>query len=369
MCRPPAESPSKVAGTLPQSLGEWEIIFAGRLSRSGGTARPLDYRNFAGFFGGGVFDYALATKTMTRRGTWLLACGPWLAAGWLAGCTVVADLGRFEPAASGGGGGTPDAGAAGSDAGAADAGPMRAEFGCANPQTLCVRLQKWPHKRQLTVVDLVTDDDNNLRTRAMLEPFGIDSDSTDIVLPLAIPVSEVPKEGADHPLHLEIWADQSDDGEYTPDVDHDWERDVPADGIFVFVHDTVFKDLLPRPRGIGADFHMKFHKMEGHAGRMFEIMVIEQDSGRTVGFARVQEIPPDGEFEVFIPDIIDPGSVAYRLEFFADADADTDRTYSGIEGGDHPWVKVVESNDEGIETEFTHGTEFTELDYQFDFDE
>ena len=289
----------------------------------------------------------------------------WLGAALLAGCSIVSDLGRFEAAGSGGSGGSggtggnADAGGAGSDAG------TRADLGCGNPQTLCVRLQKWPHKRQLTVVDLVTDSDNNLRTRALLGPFGIGGDSADIVLPLAIPASEVPAEGSESPLHLEIWADQSEDGEYTPDVDHDWERDVPADGNFVFVHDTVFKDLLPRPRGIGADFRMRFKDMELHAGEMLEVMVIESDSGRTVGFDRVQSVPANGDFEVFIPGIIDPGNVTYRIEFYADHN--NNRTYDGLPD-DHAWVKFAESN-KGVDFPFQHGTDFAELEYQFDFEE
>lgn len=307
----------------------------------------------------------LRTPTMTRLGRQIGACVPWLGVGLLAGCSLVSDLGRFEPAAGGTGGGATDSG---TDAGATDAGDARAKLGCANPQTLCVRLEGWPHKDRLAVVDLVTDADNNLRTRAMLEPFGVGGASAEIVLPLAIPPSDVPKAGEDHPLHLEIWADLNDDGEYTPHpIDHDWERDVPATGTFVFPHDGVFNDLLPRPRGIGGDFRMRFRDMQLHAGRMFEVMVIEESTGRSVGFSRVQKIPADGDFEVLIPEIVDPGGVTYRIEFLADVN--DNRTYDDPPK-DHAWVVFAESNDNGIETEFAHGDKpFDDLDYQFDFDE
>lgn len=309
-------------------------------------------------------DYALGTRTMTWLGRRLGACVPWFGVGLLAGCSLVSDLGRFESAA-GGTGGSADSGVA-DDAG--DGGGGRAKLGCANPQTLCVRLEGWPHLRLPAAVDLVTDVDNNLRMRAMLEPFGIGGDSAEIVLPLAIPASDVPKEGKDHPLHLEIWADLNDDGEYTPHpVDHDWERDLPADGTFVFPHDGAFNDLLPRPRSNGADFRMRFRNMQVHAGLMLEVMVIEDATGRTVGFHRLQEIPNSDDFEIMIPGIIDPGSVIYRVEFYADAN--DNRTYDGPPT-DHAWLEeFLESDDQGIELTFTHGTQFTDLDYQFDFDE
>lgn len=301
---------------------------------------------------------------MTWLGRRLGACVPWLGVGLLAGCSLVSDLGRFE-SAGGGTGGSADAGLA-EDAG--DGGGGRAKLGCANPQTLCVRLEGWPHLRLPAAVDLVTDADNNLRTRAMLEPFGIGAATAEIVLPLAIPKSDVPKEGEDHPLHLEIWADLNDDGEYTPHpVDHDWERDLPADSTFVFPHDGAFNDLLPRPRGIGGDFRMRFRNMQVHAGRMFEVMVIEKDGGRSVGFVRVQKVPDSGEFEVFLPGIIDPGGVTYRIEFFADHN--DNRTYDDPPD-DHAWVRFAESNDKGLEPEpFEHGSDFKDLEYQFNFDE
>lgn len=292
-----------------------------------------------------------------------------LATALLSGCSLVSDLDRFEEGAGGTGGtggGGDDGGPGDGDAGLFDGG-TGPTLGCANPQTLCVRLEDWPHLTQLAVIDLVTNDDNNLRSRAMLEPFGIGGDAAEIVLPLAIPETEVPDPGDDHPLHLEIWADAKEDGEYTPDADHDWEVELPADGNVVFVHNAVFKDLLPRPRGAGGDFAMRFRDMKVHAGRMFELMVIEDASGRTVGFTRVQEVPDDGEFEVFIPGIIDPGGIVYRIEFFADADERKNRTYDDPPT-DHAWVVLAESNDKGLDIPFTHMGAFSKLAYQFRFE-
>jgi hypothetical protein len=305
---------------------------------------------------------------MTHHGRSLVASFPWLGTALLAGCSLLSDLDRFEAApagGSGGGGGKVDGGA--SDASTADGGGAGETLACANPRTMCVRLESWPHQRQLTVVDLVTDSDNNLRARAVLDPFPEQGAVAEIVLPLAIPEFEVPEPGEDHPLHFEIWADASDDGEYTPDTDHDWERDVPESGNFVFVHDPLFNDLLPRPREFGADFVMRFRDMQVHAGLMLEVMVIEEATGRTVGLERLDAIPNSSDFEIAIPGIIDPGGVVYRVEFYADAN--DNHRYDGLPT-DHAWVKeFVESGDKGIETDFTHGLDFTELEYQFEFEE
>ncbi len=286
--------------------------------------------------------------------------GPLLAASCLFGCSLVSDLARFEQAAPG----DSDAAPAGSDA--ATPGD---ELGCSNPRTLCVRLENWPHLDRLAVVDLVSED-NNLRARAILDPFGVGDSVADIVLPLAIPEDEVPAAGEDHPLHLEIWADAKLDGEYSPDADHDWKVKLPPNGNLVFPHNGIFTDLVPRPRDIGPAFKMRFKKMQGHVGRMLEVMVIEE-SGRTVGMARVQSMPASGEFEVIIPGILDPGAV-YRVEFYADADGSPtgNRRYDGLGlGKDHSWVEMIEANDDGVDIEFSHNIVFKELEYQFDFEE
>jgi hypothetical protein len=151
---------------------------------------------------------------------------------------------------------------------------------------------------------------------------------------------------------------------YTSDgSDHDWKVDLPADGKLVFAHNSQFTRLLPRPASIGGDFHMRFKGMAVHTGKVLEVMVIEQDSGRAVGLYRLQSIPGD-QFEVAIPGIIDVGGIAYRVEFYADANANL--RYDDPPA-DHTWLSFAESNDQGVDFEFVHGTNFTPLTYQFTF--
>ena len=122
------------------------------------------------------------------------------------------------------------------------------------------------------------------------------------------------------------------------------------------------------PRPIGGDFKMRLREMDIHAGKRLEVMVIEFDSGRAVGLYRLREIPDDGEIEFKIPGIIDTadkGGIIYTVEFYADED--DDQSYDDLPV-DHTWVLTVESTKDGVDVEFTHGTNFENLDYQFDFE-
>ena len=274
------------------------------------------------------------------------------------GCTAISDLDRFEKA---------DQAAAGGGAGSGGSGAEVGDLGCKNARTLCLRLAKFsPHRDELVQVDLVTNADNTLRTRAILDPLGAGEDTADIVLPLAIPENEVPRAGEDHPLHLEIFADDNKDGKYTLSDDHDWNVELPADGNLVYEHNSDFSALDPPPRGQGADFTMTLTGMGVHKDKMLEVMVIQSlgkmQLGRTVGLYRIAAIQSD-TIDITIPDIIDPG-LSYVVEFYADANGD--RNYDDPDT-DHTWIERGESGEDGFHVDFEHGTTFANLEYQFPF--
>jgi hypothetical protein len=286
-----------------------------------------------------------------RAGTLLLCLSA-------AGCDLFSDLDRFEQRAE------PDVDASRDDAGDVDAGGGE-ELGCQNPRTLCLRLERFsPHVDELVSIDLVTKADNILRARAIIEPMG--AVDADFVLPLAIPQSEVPETDEDHPLQVELFADQNKDLVYTPGgADHEWNLELPASGNLVFAHNSEFTSIEPRPRSIGGDFRMQFTNMTPHLGQLLEVMVIESESGRTVGLYRTPSLA-NANFEVLIPGIIDPDGIVYRVEFYADLNGNG--SYDDPDT-DHTWViEFVESGADGVETEFTHGTDFARLEYQFDFE-
>jgi len=305
------------------------------------------------------------------------------------GCSAVLDLDRFEqsPSPDGSDGdASVDAGAdAAMDAGqdaetdgadaeadaaedaetdAAEDAAVEAGIGCDNPRTLCVRLDPFsPHENDLVVVDLVASS-GHLRARAILEPLADTGNSADIVMPLAIGANEVPDEGEDHRLHLQIWGDRNDNGEYDPDPDHDWIVELPASGTLVFEHSSAF-DPLDEPYSIGGDFRIGFTDMGVHLGHMLEIMVIEDATDRTVGLYRKQSVE-DENFEIVIPGIIDVGGVGYRVEIYADRNGN--RSYDEPTT-DHAWLLLGESDDQEARFVLDHRKMFTPLEYQFDFEE
>src|SRR6185369_6485843 len=135
------------------------------------------------------------------------------------------------------------------------------------------------HETQLVGVDLVSTD-HILRSRALLDPLSDGKPVADIVMPLAIDANEVPAKGEKHPLHLEIFGDWNEDGQYTLEPgdgkqDHDWIVKLPADAHLTFEHSTSYTRLDPRPEPIGGDFHMELSGMGVHKGKMLEVMVIE----------------------------------------------------------------------------------------------
>ena len=321
-----------------------------------------------------------------------LACLGALIAG-LSGCSAIADLDRFERAdgAGSGGGAEPDSGAEGGrggsrggsggssgiamDAGDAPDGALPGSgagddggapielLDCENPRTLCVRLRGFgAHVIELVQLDLVSISGNNLRARAILDPFARTGvKDADLVMPLALSPDDVPSAGEDSSLHIEMWADESGDDEYTPNEDHDWNLDLPADAKLVFDHSSAFSSIEPAPRGLGGDFRMRLRDQDDHVGDLFELMVIEKGSGRTVGLYRTHALP-DADHEIQIPDIIDPSLTdGYVIEMYSDVN----NNYAYDPGVDVGHLMEAVPDDNGLDLDFEDID--AELAYQFPF--
>jgi hypothetical protein len=294
----------------------------------------------------------------------------------LTGCSLVSDLDRFEQAPDqslDGAVADQDAGT-GTDASATDGGG--ATIGCGNPTTLCLELSGFDeYKGERVVIDLVTQSTGVLRARAVLDPIG-DQTTQEIVMPLAIPDNEIP-DGEEHPLKLEIWVDKDDDRAYSADTDEAFRVGLNPNGVVQYTRDEVDMVELTAPEEFGGDFVMEVSGFQIHPKRMFEVMVIDDESGRTLGLARIDAIPSDGIFTVQIPGIIDTDEKTYTLEFYADAN--NNRTYDGV-GPDHSWIVEAESGTDGLQLDRTHSApssgpgkddpsfKFTALKYQFPFE-
>jgi hypothetical protein len=248
------------------------------------------------------------------------------------------------------------------DAGIDGGGPME-PLGCENPRTLCVRLRRFgAHVIELVRIDLVSNSGNSLRARAILDPFARTGvEDAEIVMPLSLAQTDVPRADEDSPLHIEMFADENNDDEYTPGEDHDWNLDLPADANLVFDHSSAFSSIEPLPRGLGGDFYMQLLGLERHVGDLFELMVIEKGSGRTVGLYRTHALP-DAEHEIAIPHIIDASLTdGYRIEMYSDVN----RNYAYDPGADVSWVMEAVPGAEDLDLEFEDNP--AELLYQFPF--
>lgn len=267
----------------------------------------------------------------------------------LSACSIATDLDRFEVVAPDGGS---DADVA-ADTGTADAGPQPPA--CGDGRTLCLELRGFNAHPEDRVEARIVSDQGILRMRAILDPFGRaagDADET-LVVPLAIPAR-----GGPHSLQL--WADRNQNDTYDPpDSDHSWLLDIPDDGTLRFTHDNVWV-TLDEPTPAGENFRIRMTGMGLHAGQMLDLVVIDELTGRTVGFYRMQRLPGDGVVDIEIPGIVEPGTT-YDVEFFAD---DNDNQRFDGKPLDHTWrLPQREAGLDGLDLEFDHRSPFDELEY------
>jgi hypothetical protein len=112
-------------------------------------------------------------------------------------------------------------------------------------------------------------------------------------------------------------------------------------------------------------FRMSLAEFQGpHSGQSFTVRVIDvtdSESPDPILTYRLDTVPTDETFEVFVPNVVEEGS-QYRIEFFADRDLSGD--YSGTAPDiDHSWVLEETAGPAGIDVAFTHLTPFDELEY------
>lgn len=228
--------------------------------------------------------------------------------------------------------------------------PMNGGDGGAD-RDLVVRLSGMgPHVGQLVEMRVVSADDA-LVARAILDPLTAVIDS--VKAALALP---------DGAHRLDFYADLSGDRSYeAPPADHAWRIALADSGDVdvAFVHNTTFTDIAsPAITEPGGDFTFNGVAFGPHLGQEFEVRVIEEDSGRTVGVYRLGAIPA-ADFTVAIPGVIEDG-VSYRIDYYAD--------YSGSGSydappADHAWRLVATGTASGLTLNAGHNTVWTDIGF------
>ena len=254
------------------------------------------------------------------------------------GCFAVADLDRFHVA---------DGGAGGLD------GPPMTDAGVCGRNTdfsLHVR-DMIPHVGERFEAQLVVT--GSLRAKAVIDPLpGPDAD---LRMPLALEMGT--------PHDLEMWADHAvpHDGVFMGPPgganDHSWVISPLPTPDFTFVHNTTFTALSGATQP-GLDFTLTLIGFQSfHAGRLFEVHVVERSTCRTVGLYRTP-VPDAESFSVTIPAIIEAGTV-YQVDFYVDANGNG--TYDPP-STDHAWRLVdQEAMTTGLAIDFPHDTNFTDV--------
>jgi hypothetical protein len=246
--------------------------------------------------------------------------------------TLLASLGCSDddssPAAPGGGGG-----------------------GVSNDRTLAVSLTGMnPHADQLTVFSVVSDNDD-LVSRVVVDPLTLTSGAFSFAVPSAVP---------DGAHRLDFFADLSGNRQYNaPPADHAWREQLPSTGTaaVTFTHNTSFTDISTPSIAEGGDFTINLSLMNPHVGQLFELRVIDSATGRTVGQYRLETLAAAESLE--IPGIIVNGR-DYRVDFYADLNRDG--SYDAPPT-DHAWRRTGTGTASGLAVDFTHDTQFTDIDF------
>ena len=157
---------------------------------------------------------------------------------------------------------------------------------------------------------------------------------------------------------VDFYADLNKNGQYdAPPADHAWRETFTAAGntSLNFNHNTNFTDIAWPYL-----FTLHLNAMNPHVGQQFQARVVRTSDGAEIGRASVPEIlVPD--FAVRIPGI-QPG-VEYRVDYFADLNKNGLYDTPPM---DHAWRDVFSATGDAS-VQFTHNTNFTDIDWDYLF--
>jgi len=158
---------------------------------------------------------------------------------------------------------------------------------------------------------------------------------------------------------VDAWADLSGNGLYdAPPADHAWRFSADVSGAtnVNFAHNTDFTDIEWRYA-----LTVNAQAMSPHVGQLFELRVVDSQTGLEAGRTRV-EILPGAAFAVMVPGL-ELGR-SYDVDFYADLN--NDGRYSGTPA-DHAWRQTITSTDGDVTLDFTHNTNFTDVMWEYLF--
>jgi len=156
--------------------------------------------------------------------------------------------------------------------------------------------------------------------------------------------------------NIEFYADLNGNGLYdSPPTDHAWKitfTNTTGDVVQSFTHNTNFTDINWKYL-----LTVNLFSMVPHLGELFELRVVRQDNQLEIGRVSVPAILlPD--FTVYIPEFeLEQG---YNIDFYADHNGNGMYDAPPV---DHAWRLSFNSNNGDFIQDFTHNTNFTDIQW------
>lgn len=202
-----------------------------------------------------------------------------------------------------------------------------------------------PHLGQLMELRIVNQSDGSEAGRTRLDTIAAAN--------FSVKVSGI-EPGEDY--NVDFYADFNNNGLYDPPpMDHAWRisfSNTTGDVGMAFAHNTNFTDV-----SWVYLFTMNLMGMNPHLGQLFELRVVDESDESEVGRVKLDSIVvPD--FSVFVPGILIGGN--YRADFYADFN--NNGTYDPPPT-DHAWRELFSDTTGNVELNFTHNTNFTDIEY------
>lgn len=159
---------------------------------------------------------------------------------------------------------------------------------------------------------------------------------------------------------IDLYTDFNNNSLYdAPPTDHAWRlevNNVTGDETVNFSHNANFVDIQ-----WVYEVTVKFSNMAPHIGQLLELRVTDQNTGQEVGRKRLETIK-NADFDISVPGIHLNNS--YNIDFYADLNGnfqyDTPPT-------DHTWRIPFISTDGDESLDFSHNTNFTDIEWNYQF--
>jgi hypothetical protein len=161
----------------------------------------------------------------------------------------------------------------------------------------------------------------------------------------------------DKQYKIKVYADHNSNGIYdAPPTDHAWSMSFTnstGDASVDFMHNTNFEDISWK-----YIYTLNLLNMDPHLGKMLELRIVSSDTDQEIGRKTIKEIFQPN-FSVSIPNV--ELGVDYKVDFYADHNGNGNYDAPPT---DHAWRTTFTTSMGNSIANFTHNTNFTDINWQ-----